>query len=106
MIRRPPRSTLFPYTTLFRSRPEVPRELEAVLRRAVLSDPAARYQSAQEFREALRTWGGFLRRPRAVLRGGWTPLQAPASGTRTIQGNAPVPSAQGQGGNRRWATEA
>src|SRR5258708_38496191 len=26
MIRRPPRSTLFPYTTLFRSR-EVPREL-------------------------------------------------------------------------------
>src|SRR3712207_8491319 len=30
MIRRPPRSTLFPYTTLFRSdeqRPRVPREL-------------------------------------------------------------------------------
>src|SRR3712207_7565542 len=25
MIRRPPRSTLFPYTTLFRSRPRVPR---------------------------------------------------------------------------------
>src|SRR5574337_1681124 len=24
MIRRPPRSTLFPYTTLFRSNPEVP----------------------------------------------------------------------------------
>src|SRR3712207_8413833 len=24
MIRRPPRSTLFPYTTLFRSHPEVP----------------------------------------------------------------------------------
>src|SRR5256885_17226758 len=24
MIRRPPRSTLFPYTTLFRSRPSVP----------------------------------------------------------------------------------
>src|SRR3989441_6282610 len=27
MIRRPPRSTLFPYTTLFRSRQEVPRRL-------------------------------------------------------------------------------
>src|SRR2546422_6969871 len=26
MIRRPPRSTLFPYTTLFRSEVEVPRE--------------------------------------------------------------------------------
>src|SRR2546427_5977415 len=25
MIRRPPRSTLFPYTTLFRSRPDAPR---------------------------------------------------------------------------------
>src|SRR5258705_7275344 len=25
MIRRPPRSTLFPYTTLFRSRREIPR---------------------------------------------------------------------------------
>src|SRR3712207_8765976 len=30
MIRRPPRSTLFPYTTLFRSfRPEVPEEEKA-----------------------------------------------------------------------------
>src|SRR3712207_9056430 len=27
MIRRPPRSTLFPYTTLFRSRPEDGREV-------------------------------------------------------------------------------
>src|SRR5256885_4236076 len=27
MIRRPPRSTLFPYTTLFRSRPEVAEKL-------------------------------------------------------------------------------
>src|SRR5215813_14980215 len=26
MIRRPPRSTLFPYTTLFRSRPAAPRK--------------------------------------------------------------------------------
>src|SRR3712207_8521210 len=30
MIRRPPRSTLFPYTTLFRSS-EVPRERDAVV---------------------------------------------------------------------------
>src|SRR3712207_7010411 len=28
MIRRPPRSTLFPYTTLFRSRPVVKREVD------------------------------------------------------------------------------
>src|SRR5438034_11370115 len=30
MIRRPPRSTLFPYTTLFRSHVSVDRDLEAV----------------------------------------------------------------------------
>src|SRR2546425_5047743 len=29
MIRRPPRSTLFPYTTLFRSRAAIPRGLTA-----------------------------------------------------------------------------
>src|SRR2546422_3447699 len=28
MIRRPPRSTLFPYTTLFRSEPVIPEEVE------------------------------------------------------------------------------
>src|SRR2546425_9412734 len=42
MIRRPPRSTLFPYTTLFRSqevedrgnhRPGIPRELRSILLR-------------------------------------------------------------------------
>src|SRR3712207_8897147 len=31
MIRRPPRSTLFPYTTLFRSRPPLPLVGEGVL---------------------------------------------------------------------------
>src|SRR2546430_17561526 len=30
MIRRPPRSTLFPYTTLFRSRPAIEQERGAV----------------------------------------------------------------------------
>src|SRR2546430_12422606 len=33
MIRRPPRSTLFPYTTLFRSRPRVPLLLDGRKRR-------------------------------------------------------------------------
>src|SRR3712207_7338945 len=39
MIRRPPRSTLFPYTTLFRSRhgTEVPLALLAVRRRDLLA---------------------------------------------------------------------
>src|SRR3989449_7562804 len=56
MIRRPPRSTLFPYTTLFRSqpllpwrlrlrvaqRPAVPRGAERVERRATALAPAPR----------------------------------------------------------------
>src|SRR3712207_8184464 len=37
MIRRPPRSTLFPYTTLFRSHPEVEPELRGTY--AGLSSP-------------------------------------------------------------------
>src|SRR5690349_24257349 len=32
MIRRPPRSTLFPYTTLFRSDPEFRADFDAILR--------------------------------------------------------------------------
>src|SRR3712207_7795335 len=31
MIRRPPRSTLFPYTTLFRSKQELPRDKKQAL---------------------------------------------------------------------------
>src|SRR5256885_5537765 len=45
MIRRPPRSTLFPYTTLFRSRREVRhvgRGAEAVLRAGLMAQPRGR----------------------------------------------------------------
>src|SRR2546426_4055379 len=39
MIRRPPRSTLFPYTTLFRSLEELPRHDEVLDLRRALIDP-------------------------------------------------------------------
>src|SRR6266568_8496926 len=42
MIRRPPRSTLFPYTTLFRSRGRLPRQPGHRRRTAQLSPLAAR----------------------------------------------------------------
>src|SRR2546421_7913267 len=42
MIRRPPRSTLFPYTTLFRSRPGIRR-----FRRSRLARPEAGLQRAR-----------------------------------------------------------
>src|SRR2546426_9359997 len=45
MIRRPPRSTLFPYTTLFRSPPEPITTPEDTLRRAgISSERQAVYQ--------------------------------------------------------------
>ena len=50
-------------------RRDVPRELAEVLRRALASDPRARFQSATAFRDAVRRSRGLLRRLRAVLRG-------------------------------------
>src|SRR2546426_12838016 len=46
MIRRPPRSTLFPYTTLFRSLPVLRAMVDHIL-------------SAEEFREAPYPWFGY-----------------------------------------------
>src|SRR5260370_17811664 len=46
MIRRPPRSTLFPYTTLFRSVPDAAKALHAVIdglrQRRMVGTPVAR----------------------------------------------------------------
>src|SRR5256885_5484961 len=42
MIRRPPRSTLFPYTTLFRSRLQATARQEGRQRRAVRHQPRGR----------------------------------------------------------------
>ena len=51
-------------------RSEITRELEAVLVRALRSNPADRYPDARAFRDALRkAAGGFARRLLAVLRG-------------------------------------
>src|SRR2546427_3587490 len=46
MIRRPPRSTLFPYTTLFRSHDHAPASARARLERALREPAAAGVQTA------------------------------------------------------------
>src|SRR5947209_10025222 len=79
MIRRPPRSTLFPYTTLFRSRPRNGRGQDA-------ADPRSRDQGpdqapAARERESAR---------RSVGRAG-----------DESQGRSPADSRQGEGGGRR-----
>src|SRR2546429_5316127 len=47
MIRRPPRSTLFPYTTLFRSRAGI--QAEGSKRPGCFLEPASRQSCAREF---------------------------------------------------------
>src|SRR3712207_7896649 len=58
MIRRPPRSTLFPYTTLFRSRDAPAQALGGVRERL------------RRGGDLLRRGGGLLRRGRDLLAGG------------------------------------
>src|SRR2546430_6898900 len=56
MIRRPPRSTLFPYTTLFRSVQELSVKRSALIREAVREylDRLARRKLARELAEGYR----------------------------------------------------
>src|SRR3712207_7158471 len=56
MIRRPPRSTLFPYTTLFRSPRELPaRVAQARLRRAPAARRAPRRHRSEEHTSELQS---------------------------------------------------
>src|SRR3712207_7512699 len=54
MIRRPPRSTLFPYTTLFRSRAGHPRPRRGHRAQAGPRDPAARRRRGRLERRSAR----------------------------------------------------
>src|SRR3712207_7538655 len=57
MIRRPPRSTLFPYTTLFRSEPdysdEIAREIDDEIRRVIEEAHATATRTLQEHMDEL-----------------------------------------------------
>src|SRR2546425_8545679 len=62
MIRRPPRSTLFPYTTLFRSeepplastkRPGIPASLTVAISRALVKEPDRRFPTMEDFATAV-----------------------------------------------------
>src|SRR3712207_9228104 len=57
MIRRPPRSTLFPYTTLFRSKGKHPRGTSGVEAWVATGDRLARLLAARMLRELARTAG-------------------------------------------------
>ena len=63
------RQTTDDIPSLHEFRSDVGREMEAVLRRALASDPAARYPTATAFRDAVRRSRGLLFRLRALLWG-------------------------------------
>src|SRR2546422_6924949 len=80
MIRRPPRSTLFPYTTLFRSRSRVARARDA---HGAARRPAARARAIQE-----RVLAGVPQRgrgARAVRRRARPPTRAARTAHRRPQ---------------------
>src|SRR2546427_7778882 len=106
MIRRPPRSTLFPYTTLFRSPFEgetvhgvlyqvlttdpkplrtltasIPTSLERVVAKALNKVPEDRYETARHMQSALSSIRAALSgasETTALLAPRWTPIPAAA----------------------------
>src|SRR2546421_4351283 len=63
MIRRPPRSTLFPYTTLFRSRfPKTAEEEDAVCSRSERAERRADTEECEHF--AILLWSSMRRASR------------------------------------------
>src|SRR2546422_9127818 len=111
MIRRPPRSTLFPYTTLFRSGRARPRHPQRGDRDLDPDHPArgARHpvERAVHPRDAVRGGGPVARRPAppdrlpphpAQHRGAvHRPLHGPARQRHPRRGDAVVPRARGAG---------
>src|SRR3712207_8702755 len=64
MIRRPPRSTLFPYTTLFRSDQETIGGLDVVVRRNAFGRQVDSFEADLEVRQLPRTFHAmFIRAP-------------------------------------------
>src|SRR5258708_13356676 len=63
MIRRPPRSTLFPYTTLFRSRRSTARAYSPAGCRRASAPPCTRPRSSRARRasSSARAWSGSAR---------------------------------------------
>src|SRR3989454_10982686 len=91
MIRRPPRSTLFPYTTLFRSRHIHDADEDGVIeiegatpaeRPAARRVDVAREEAAQLRRQALEPWGQAVgaRERRGPAPGGPHPRPPPPRG--------------------------
>src|SRR2546426_8198068 len=94
MIRRPPRSTLFPYTTLFRSRPGLPPAADPGVAAAVLPRPGSSALPSHDPRLGPdgRATGALLRdgrQPRRVVRQPLLGLPAARSEEHTSELQSP-----------------
>src|SRR2546430_15325171 len=107
MIRRPPRSTLFPYTTLFRSHPVVVRHAQHFAHVPAVGDAVAMrdHRALRERRRARRVqeredvvWPGLA----AGGAGGARPLGTPPPPRppRPLAREAPLPALRPPGGAR------
>src|SRR5258708_38919160 len=67
MIRRPPRSTLFPYTTLFRSEGLIVQRDSTILSRSITKDQTKKGVIYTDFATALRLYPELVRRYFAQL---------------------------------------
>src|SRR2546425_10138877 len=109
MIRRPPRSTLFPYTTLFRSIPEQrparerARRIDGDHRHPELLGTVVLHQALGESalpgaRRSSKADAAGAAPPPPPRRGGEDPLPPPAAGLPPSEGGGPrPPHARGRG---------
>src|SRR3712207_8106164 len=79
MIRRPPRSTLFPYTTLFRSQNFLPRAFE---RRSAMSPPSLGHFTPVGIERVPRHFGNLEQPRNSPLRLWRLSIISPHSGDR------------------------
>src|SRR2546426_10880900 len=99
MIRRPPRSTLFPYTTLFRSTKHGMPVLEGILASIECEKQAEAPGGDHTVFFGLVTGGTVSdRRPLLYYRGGYAGLGggSPLSGSSCWMTRGPIPSSSGE----------
>src|SRR2546429_6497910 len=102
MIRRPPRSTLFPYTTLFRSQPACPRECGASpggdrgFTSCVRSRQGALRHSPDRKSTRLNSSHGYISYAVFCLKKKKTPNQPPAQEDQDTTNTAHHPTALAQ----------
>src|ERR1041385_9530354 len=90
MIRRPPRSTLFPYTTLFRSHVGPPRKRAASPQRSLRVHPPRSEEHTSELQSRLHLVCRLLLEKKKHTHHNLTPYSSPTTNTNTSSTRAPT----------------